>query len=325
VRPLHIDLHFVKYHGHYPLATSRVLCYVMSMTKKNKAPTLRQFQDRFPTEDSCLEHLMRTRFGERHDCDKCGKSAKYYRAKKRRSYACEYCGHQVYPTADTPFHRTRTSLRDWFYIMFMFTTSRNGVAAKEVQRQIGVTYKTAWRMCHEIHKYMAQVDGDDTLGGDGTEVEIDETFIGGARPGKGPGRHLENKTIVLGMLQRGGDVMTRIVSNVRKTTLLPVIEENVEKGGKVHTDHLASYVALRDMGYSHERVNHNAGQYVGKTGTHVQSIEGFWAQLKRGINGTHIHVSGKHLWKYLGEFEFRYNRRHAPHGMLDELLCAFQR
>lgn len=135
-----------------------------------KAPTLRQFQSRFPTEESCLEHLKLVRFGERHDCEKCGKSAKFYRAAKRRSYACEYCGHQVYPTAGTPFHRTRTSLQDWFYVMFMFCTTRNGVAAKEVERQIGVTYKTAWRMCHEIRIYMAQVDGDSPLGGEGRIV-----------------------------------------------------------------------------------------------------------------------------------------------------------
>ena len=129
----------------------------------SKAPTVRQFLSRFPTEESCLEHLKLVRFGERHECEKCGKDAQFYRAAKRRSYACEHCGFQVYPTAGTPFHRTRTSLQDWFYVMFLFCTTRNGVAAKEVERQIGVTYKTAWRMCHEIRKYMAVVDGDEPL------------------------------------------------------------------------------------------------------------------------------------------------------------------
>lgn len=144
--------------------------------------TLRKFQDRFPTEESCLEHLKLTRFGERHECEKCGKDAQFYRVQKRRSYACEHCGHQIYPTAGTPFHRTRTSLRDWFYVMFLFCTTRNGVAAKEVERQIGVTYKTAWRMCHEVRKYMAQIDGDEPVGGEGKTVEVDETMIGGALP-----------------------------------------------------------------------------------------------------------------------------------------------
>lgn len=109
------------------------------MAMKNKAPTLRQFQDRFPTEDACLDHLMRVRYGDRHECGGCGKSAHFYRVKARRSYACEYCGAQVYPTAGTPFDRTRTPLRDWFFVMFQMCASRNGVAAKEVERQLGVT------------------------------------------------------------------------------------------------------------------------------------------------------------------------------------------
>jgi ribosomal protein L37AE/L43A len=134
-------------------------------TKRPKLSTLQQFQERFPTEDACLEHLMRTRYGQRHVCAKCEREAKYYRVKARRSYECEHCGHQVYPTAGTPFQKTRTSLRDWFHVMFLFCASRNGVSAKEIQRTIGVTYKTAWRMAKLIRAYMAYVDGDDALGG----------------------------------------------------------------------------------------------------------------------------------------------------------------
>lgn len=121
-----------------------------------KGPTIRQFQQRFPTEESCLDYLFQVRYGQDFDCPKCGRPAKYSRIKARRSYQCQWCAHQLYPTAGTPFDRTRTSLRDWFYVMFLFTTTRNGVAAKKVERDIGVTYKTAWRMCHEIRKYMAR-------------------------------------------------------------------------------------------------------------------------------------------------------------------------
>lgn len=289
-----------------------------------KAPTLRQFQDRFPTEESCLEHLKQVRFGERHECEKCGKDAKFYRAKMRRSYACEHCGYQVYPTAGTPFHATRTSLRDWFHVMFLFCSTRNGVAAKEVERQIGVTYKTAWRMCHEIRKYMAAVDGDEPLGGPFKCVEVDETFIGGyERNGMGG----KGKTVVLGMKQRGGDVVTRVVPDRRSGTLLPHIFATVKPHSEVHTDTLRSYGGLGTMnGYWHKQVNHSIEEYVCReTGATVNGIEGFWAQLKRGINGTHIHVSPKHLPKYLGEFEFRHNRRHRPETMLSELMTAFQR
>ncbi len=292
---------------------------------KNKAPTLRQFQDRFPTEESCLDHLMRTRYGDRHDCEKCGKNAHFYRVKARRSYACEYCGHQVYPTAGTPFDRTRTPLRDWFYVMFLFTTSRNGVAAKEVERQLGVTYKTAWRMCHEIRKYMAIVDGDDTIGGLGSKVEVDETFVGGVvRTGR-KGRALGNKTVVFGMMERGGSLITRVIPNRKGGTILPIIRQTVKRPSEVHTDEWAAYDALPMLGYRHRTVNHARDQYVGVDGATVNSIEGFWAALKRGINGTHIHVSAKHLAKYLGEFEYRWNMRHAPHLMLDRLMASFAR
>lgn len=288
-----------------------------------KAPTLRQFQAQFPTEESCLEHIMRQRFGDRHDCAGCGKSAHYYRVSTRRAYVCEYCGHQVYPTAGTPFDRTRTSLRDWFMVMFMFTTSRNGVAAKEVERQIGVTYKTAWRMCHQIREYMGKVDGDGPLGGFTKQVEVDETIIGGATTAA-EGR-MSNKTVVIGMMERSGNVMTKVVPNQRRATLLPVIKANVKAHSIVHTDEAGAYLTVNAEGYYHMSVNHSAGQYVGAKGTSVNSIEGFWAQLKRGINGTHIHVSQKHLPKYLAEFEFRHNRRHQDQPMIDLLMTSFLR
>lgn len=266
---------------------------------------------------------MRQRFGDRHDCAGCGKSAHYYRVSTRRAYVCEYCGHQVYPTAGTPFDRTRTSLRDWFMVMFMFTTSRNGVAAKEVERQIGVTYKTAWRMCHQIREYMGKVDGDGPLGGFTKQVEVDETIIGGATTQK-EGR-MSNKTVVIGMMERGGNVMTKVVPNQRRATLLPVIKANVKAYSIVHTDEAGAYLTVNAEGYYHMSVNHSAGQYVGAKGTSVNSIEGFWAQLKRGINGTHIHVSAKHLPKYLAEFEFRHNRRHQDQPMIDLLMTSFLR
>lgn len=145
-----------------------------------KLPTLKQFLERFESDDACLDHLMETRYGKRHTCAKCGKEANFHRVKARRCYECDFCGYQVYPTAGTPFENTRTSLRDWFTVMFLFCSSRNGVSAKEVQRTIGVTYKTAWRMCNLIRQYMGYVDGDNSLGGrDGGIVEADKTFIGG--------------------------------------------------------------------------------------------------------------------------------------------------
>ena len=222
-----------------------------------KAPTLRQFQDRFPTEEACLDHLKMTRYGARHDCEGCDREATYYRVKARRSYACEHCGYQIYPTAGTPCDRTRTPLRDWFFVMFLFCTTRNGVAAKEVERQLGVTYKTAWRMCHMIREYMGAIDGDGPLGGFGKRVEIDETYIGGKVEGRGPG-YVGNKAVVLGMLERGGNVTTKVVANRRGSSLLPVVLKNVRRHTEVHTDELSAYQALTTLGFWHKSVNHRA-------------------------------------------------------------------
>lgn len=288
-----------------------------------KLPTLRQFQADFPTEEACLDHLMRNRFGIEHECGSCARAAKFYRVAKRRSYACEWCGFQVFPTSGTPFDRTRTPLRDWFYVMFLFTTTRNGVAAKRVERELGVTYKTAWRMCHQIRQYMASLDSDDPLGGPGEVVEVDETIIGGTVHGKGSGAQMENKAVVLGMHEKGGELVTRVVPNRQKASVLPMVQSFVLPGTHIHTDEGSSYRDLHTRGYRHSSVNHRRYVYVGPDGETVNRLEGFWAMLKRGINGTHIHVSSKHLPKYLGEFEYRWNMRAVPHLMLDRLLHSF--
>ena len=205
------------------------------------------------------------------------------------------------------------------YAMYLFTTSRHGVPAKELQRQLGVTYKTAWRMGHELRKYMASVDGDPPLGG---HVEADETYIGGRRKGGKRGRGAPGKTIVFGMVERGGDVMTRVVPNVKRKTLERHILANVKTGATISTDELSSYAKIARLGYTHGTINHSADQWVDGI-HHVNAIEGFWSQIKRSIRGTHIHVSRKHLPKYLGEFEYRWNLRHAPETMFARLLMSF--
>lgn len=287
----------------------------MDKIKTPKGPTLRQFQARFPTEDSCLEHLKLVRYGAKHTCAKCEREAKYYRVKARRSYECEHCGYQVYPTAGTPFHGTRTSLRDWFYVMFLFTSTRNGVAAKRVQREIGVTYKTAWRMCNLIRQYMGYVDGDDMLGGPSTIVETDKTFIGGYdKRGQG------DKKVVVGMVERGGNVVATHIPSRSGKYVIPAITKTVRRGTPVNSDAARAFESLEIYGYTHHPYNSSMGE---RGGTAV--IEGFWGMLKRGINGTYISVSQKHLQSYLNEFEFRYNLRHEPHTMFDRLLLSFPR
>jgi transposase len=171
---------------------------------------------------------------------------------------------------------------------------------------------------------MGALDSDDPIGGPGEVVEIDETFVGGRSLGGGRGRQ-DHLTIVLGMLERGGELLTRVVPNRRRTTIWPEICTAVLPGSIIHTDEMPSYRSISLRGYRHQTVCHDAGEYVSKYGATVNSIEGFWAMLKRGIGGTHIHVSPKHLPKYLGEFEYRWNMRQVPHLMLDRLLHSFAR
>ncbi len=283
-----------------------------------KNPSFVQFFKQFPDDDSCLAHLMDVRYGLEHTCRKCGRESRFYRMTNRKAFACQFCGDHIYPAAGTLFQDTHLSLQLWFFAIYLFSVSRHGVPAKELERQLGLPYKTAWRMGHQIRKHMAFVDGDDPLSG---IVEVDETMIGGHRPGK-RGRGAAGKTVVFGMLQRDGDVMTKVVPNVRKKTLQPLIEDNVTKGSEIHSDELRSYSGLDDKGYTHETVKHGAEEYV-RGNVHVNSLEGFWSRLQLSIKGTHVHVSPKHLSSYAGEFEYRYNSRKNPAQMLPELLSKF--
>lgn len=283
-----------------------------------KPMTLKKFLARFPTDDACLEHLFRTRYGREIVCPKCGQIDTFHRLKGMPAYTCN-CGHHIHPMAGTPFESTRTPLTTWFHVMFLFCASRNGVSAKEVQRRTGVTYKTAWRMCNLIRRYMGWVDGDAALGGPGKVVEADETRIGGVdKQGE------DDKAIVLGMVERDGEVMTRVVGGLKTEDIVPHVVANIKPGTQLMTDEAHVFKATAGHGIAHESVNHSAGEYV-RGMVHTNSIEGFWSNVKRSLAGTYVWVSQKHLQTYLREFEFRHNLRKHPHLMLDALLLAFPR
>lgn len=284
----------------------------------NKQLTIREFFKQYPNDDVCLDHVMTVRYGMRHVCQKCGTDSTFHRLASRKAYSCAQCGDNLYPCAGTLFEDSRTSLQLWFYALYLFASTRHGVSAKELQRQLGVTYKCAWRMGHEIRKHMADVDGEDPLSG---QVEIDETYIGGKKKGK-RGRGAAGKTVLFGMMQRDGDVVTKVVPNVKRVSLAPHIQANVEKGSEIHTDELLSYRNLSGEGYEHKTVNHGTGEYA-RGDVHVNSMEGYWSNLKKSITSTHIHVSGKHLEKYAKEFEYRFNSRKNPDQMFPDLISSF--
>jgi transposase len=273
--------------------------------------TIKDFHKQYRDDSACLEFIYRQAYPQGATCAKCGKVDSFYPVTGRRAYAC-ICGHQIHPTVGTIFHKSPTSLKSWFFAMFLMTNSKNGVSAKELERHLGVTYKCAWRMAHQIRQLLkgevAQLKG---------IVEADETYIGGKRGSK---NRFSNKTPVIGVLQREGEIVAQAVKTTSKRTILAHIFKNVGYPSTIMTDEFASYRRLRKAGYGHEVVTHGAGEYV-RGMCHTNTIEGFWSQLKRSINGTFHHVSRQHLQKYVSEFAYRYNRRNSPTPIFCHLVA----
>jgi transposase len=264
--------------------------------------TLKDFKTEYPDDHVCLKAVLDNRYGS--TCPKCGViDTKFYKIAGRKAYACLHCRHHIYPLADTIFRKSETSLWNWFYAIFQFSVSKNGVSAKELERTLGVTYKTAWRMCNQIRKLMEQ--DSDKLGG---EVEVDEAYIGGRRKLKY--RH-DNKSIVFGAVERNGRVKAAHVKSSGARVLLPQIEKGVQVGSSIHSDEWSAYKTLKRRGYTHTTVNHSKLEYVRGT-AYTNTIEGFWSQLKRSMDGTYHAVSPKYLQNYVDEFVFRYNFRSVP-------------
>lgn len=288
----------------------------------SKPLTVQQFFQLFPDDDTCVDHLFRTRFGEQVLCPKCHRISKFYRIQAEWAFSCPFCGHHVHPMVGTPFEKTHTSLQRWYYAMYLFTTTRHGVSAKELQRQFGCSYKTAWRMGHEIRKYMSALDMQGPLDGN---VEVDETFIGGKnqRGSRGHKASLE-KTAVLAMVDREtGEVISKVIPNALGVTLRKEVRAHVTKGSTIHTDEWRGYKRLAEQGYVHKTVRHGDEEWV-RDDSHVNTLEGYFSILKRSIRSTHVWVSRKHMPKYLAEFEYRMNLRAAPKLMFD-LMLSFAR
>lgn len=249
--------------------------------------TFKQFQAEFPDDDACLLSIFKQKYGEKPVCPGCGVvESKFHKITGRRAFACQDCGHHLYPCVGTPFEKSSTNLTKWFHAMYLLTATRNGVSAKELQRHLGVTYKCAWRIGHELRLLMGAATGARTLSG---HVEMDETYMGGKEMNKHPGKKLKagrgtvGKTPVFGMLERNGDVVAHVVPYSKRATLEPIFLDKVEKGAVISTDEAAMYKSLTSHGYGHGVVEHSAGQYVSGI-HHTNSIEGFWSHFKRGIS-----------------------------------------
>lgn len=268
--------------------------------------TKKDFEAEYPNDDACLEAVFQNRFGDLKACPSCGVvDAKFYRVKKRQCYACEWCGYQLHPLANTIFRKTTTPLKDWFYAIYLFSVAKNGVSAKEIERHLGVTYKTAWRMCKQIRLLMAE-DAVELSG----EVEVDETYIGGKHSRK---YGHEKKSVVFGMVERDGSARAVQVKSSGVRALLPEIQKSLRPATQIYSDQWPAYKTLQKRGYPHATVNHSRLEYV-RENVHTNTIEGFWGQLKRSIDGTYHCVSPKYLQLYVNEFVFRYNFRGVAVG-----------
>lgn len=275
--------------------------------------TKRDFDKMFPDNDTCLEWIKDQQYPNGIECPVCKKVTKHHKIAGRPVYECDYCGHQISPLATTIFCKSSTPLRVWFGAIYEMATTRSGYSAKELQRKYGVTYKTAWRMFRQIRKLLDEKP--DIFSG---EVEVDETYVGGMRHGV-RGRGALGKTPVMGIVQRNGKVMTKVVPNTKRSTVTPLITQNVSRNAILYSDEFPTYDHLTYIGFHHQRINHSAKLYVaGKV--HTNSIEGFWSQFKRGISGVYHSVSPKYLQSYLNEYAFRYNHRSDEIPMIQLML-----
>jgi transposase len=276
--------------------------------------TRQQFDKDFPDDDACLEQIKEQRWPDGVTvCHECEGPRKHYRVSGRTAYACATCGTHIYPLAGTIFEKSTTSLRIWFQAMYLMGSTRCGISAKQIQRETGVTYKTAWRMFRQIRMLLAEGD----LQLEGSTVEMDEMYYGGTRKG-GAGRPMRGdkvKTAVVGIVERGGKgrVIAKTATNLTGETLTGMVREYVLPQSTVFTDELPAYNGIPQIpegGYVHRRIKHSAKVYV-QGDVHTNTIEGFWSLVKRGIGGVYHSVSQKYLQSYLDEYAFRYNHRSA--------------
>jgi transposase len=289
--------------------------------------SVRDFHAEFPNDAACLEYIKEQRWPDgMAECAKCRKETKHHRVGNRTAYACQSCGTHIYPLAGTIFEKSSTSLKTWFYAMYLMGSTRCGISAKQIQRETGVTYKTAWRMFRNIRSLLSDSD----LQLEGPTVEVDESYYGGVRKWK-RGRPMagdRKKVPMVAVVQRGGKAIARVVTHVNAKNLLGTIRKHVAPKSVIYTDDFGLYRNIRNMkgpggrnlGFTHHRIRHASGQYVRNGHIHTNSVEGLWSLIKRGIGGVYHSVSPEYLQTYLDEYCFRYNRRHMGNQQFRSIL-----
>jgi transposase len=282
--------------------------------------SLMEFERQFPDDAACLEWLIKRLDPNGIHCPTCKAITKHHREAKRPSYACQNCGHHEHPMRGTIFENSATSLKLWFYAIYLMSSTRCGISAKQIGREIGVTYKCAWRMFHLIRKMLNEDDGSPLTG----KVDVDESYYGGKesnrhRNKKHPGHIRLDKTPVLGMVERGGRVRAKVLDMATTARVTPIIREKILPASVIFTDESGIYRSLWRDGYGRGRVNHSQRVYVDGD-VHTNTIEGFWSLTKNGIRGVYRNVSAKYLQMYLDEYAFCFNRRGRQSPMFHHFM-----
>jgi transposase-like protein len=281
-----------------------------------------KLMDEFGTDDKCREVLEKLRWLDGVKCPRC-ESEKVSRIKGRNQYDCDACRYQFSVLSGTIFHDTHLPLKKWFVAIYLIVESKKGISANQMKRTLDVSYKTAWYLCHRIRTAMTELSQKALCG----TVEADECFIGGKISGRGRGKgsYLQNKSIVAGVVQRGGDVRMGRVKGLDRKTLHAFINGHIHPTTQlIVTDDNSAYSGIADHDTRHEVVNHRLKEYV-RGDIHTNTIENVWSLLKRSVAGSYHKVSEKHIDRYLDELEWRFNNRKNPYlfkDTLTKMLCS---
>ncbi len=269
--------------------------------------------DKYDNEQKCRDALERIRWPSGVACVRCG-DTDVDEVENRDQWRCSSCDYRFSVTAGTIMHRSHLPLRKWFLAIYLMCESKKGMSAHQLHRTLGVTYKTAWFLCHRIREAM----GNDPFSGPTLVgvIEVDETMVGGKSQG---GNWRDNKHWVAGAIERGGRVRIQRIPNIKRKTLHEFIQRTVkDEAEAIYTDDLKSYIGIGDEDTRHETVNHSAEEWV-IGDVHTNSIEGVWSLFKRSIVGTFHKMSAKHMDRYLEELEWRFNNRGNPSIFRDTL------
>lgn len=269
------------------------------------------FLKKFSTEEDCIKYYISIRYPQGATCNHCGNKTTYRRGGSK-NFDCKACNNTFSVFKGTIFEKSSTDLRKWFFAIHLFLNGKKGISALQLQREISVTYKCAWRILHKIREAMGKDnnDDDDFTGLMQGITEADETYVGGKEENKHKHKKFTLvKSIVFGIINRDTQkAKAFVVESAKYYDLAEHIMKNVEMGSTLITDEHSSYRTLKTY-YKHKTICHSVKEYVAKGDIHTNSIESFWSTLKRGIYGIYHHVSKKHLQNYVNEFCFRYNNR----------------